>query len=219
MRSASGDRPRGRAASRHRPTRPSAGRAAAPGGSGRRRVVALLAALALGVGGGFVLTRLDVDETLTELTLPLRHDDIIRQQATEKDLDSALIAAVIYAESRFRDQTSHAGARGLMQITPKTAKAIEELSGGTTFVTEDLADPDINIRYGSFYLAYLLQKYGGNEVAALAAYNAGETQVDEWGGAEVDTEDVVFDETHSYVEDVLEKREQYRDNYAEDLGL
>ena len=83
------------------------------------------------------------------MTLPLRHDDIIRQQADEKDLDPALIAAVIYEESSFRDKTSHAGARGLMQMTPATAIAIAEQSGGTAFVVEDLADPHINIRYGT----------------------------------------------------------------------
>ena len=65
-------------------------------------------------------------EAVREITLPLRHDDIIRQQARDKDLDAALIAAVIYEESRFRDQTSHAGARGLMQITPDTADFIAQ---------------------------------------------------------------------------------------------
>ena len=67
------------------------------------------------------------------MTLPLRHEDIIRQQAEEKGVDAALIAAVIYTESRFVDQTSNAGARGLMQITPETANDIETLSGGTSF--------------------------------------------------------------------------------------
>jgi len=71
-----------------------------------------------------------------ELTLPLRHEDIIRQQAREKGLDPALIAGVIYEESRFRDQTSHAGARGLMQITPATARFIARDSGGTAFTHE-----------------------------------------------------------------------------------
>jgi soluble lytic murein transglycosylase len=179
----------------------------------------LLVAGAVGVAGGLALTRIDVGETLREVTLPLRHDDIIRQQAADKDLDPALIAAVIYSESRFEDQTSHAGARGLMQITPQTAEVIEDLSGGTTFVTEDLADPDINIAYGSFYLDHLLQKYGGNEVAALAAYNAGETHVNEWGGAELDADDIGFDETRAYVDEVLDKREEYREHYADDLGL
>ena len=179
----------------------------------------LLAAVVVGAGGGWALSNFDLLEQIREVTLPLRHDDIIRQQAAEKDLDPALIAAVIYAESRFQDQTSHAGARGLMQITPETAQRIEELSGGETFVLEDLANPDINIRYGSFYLRYLLERYEGNEVAALAAYNAGETRVSEWGGAELDSDAIGFEETHSYVEEVLDKREEYRDHYADDLGL
>jgi soluble lytic murein transglycosylase len=166
-----------------------------------------------------VITQLDISKTIREVTLPLRHDDIIRQQAAEKEVDAALIAAVIYAESRYRDQTSHAGARGLMQVTPATAQAIEDLSGGTTFVLEDLADPDINISYGTFYLDYLLDQYGGNEVAALAAYNAGETNVDSWGGAKLETEDIEFPETRSYVDQVLQKREEYRDNHGEALGL
>jgi soluble lytic murein transglycosylase len=186
----------------------------------RRRAVALIAAVGVGVGAGLVLANLDVfEETIREVTLPLRHDDIIRQQAGDKNLDPALIAAVIYAESRFRDQTSHAGARGLMQITPETANAIEKQSGGTTFVTEDLANPDINIRYGTYHLRDLMGKYGGNEVAALAAYNAGQAHVDGWGGAELDTDEIGFEETRDYVEEVLDKREEYREHYAEDLGL
>jgi soluble lytic murein transglycosylase len=189
------------------------------GSRGGTRFIALLVAVAVGLGGGFLISRVDIGDTIREVTLPLRHDDIIRQQAAEKDVDAALIAAVIYAESRFRDQTSHAGARGLMQITPETAEAIEELSGGTTFVTEDLADPDINIRYGSFYLRHLLEKYDGNEVAALAAYNAGETRVDEWGGAGTGLDEIGFEETRGYVEEVLDKRDEYREHYADDLGL
>lgn len=159
------------------------------------------------------------DKVIDEVTLPLRHDNVIRQQATRFDIDPALIAAVINAESGFADQTSSAGARGLMQITPDTADTIERLSGGETFTYDDLADPELNIRYGSYYLDYLLDLYHGNEIAALAAYNAGPGRSDEWGGADLDLEDIEFDETHAYVEEVLEKRQQYRDNYAEDLGL
>lgn len=179
-----------------------------------------MAAVAIGAGGALLISRLEAFQgAIREVTLPLRHDDIIRQQAADKDLDPALIAAVIYAESRFRDQTSHAGARGLMQITPETARMIENLSGGSTFVLEDLGDPDINIAYGSFYLRHLLDKYPGNAVAALAAYNAGETRVNEWGGRELELEDIRFDETRAYVDDVLEKREEYGQHYAEDLGI
>jgi len=178
----------------------------------------LLTLLAV-IGIGFGVSRIDVDDAILEVTLPLRHDNIIRQQAKEKGVDAALIAAVIYTESRFRDQTSHAGARGLMQITPDTAEVIERLSGGTTFVVDDLSDPDINIRYGTFYLRHLLDRYDGNEKAALAAYNAGMAHADRWGGADLDIDDITFPETAAYVEQVLEKRREYRENYADELGL
>ena len=121
-----------------------------------------------------------LDHAVQEITLPLRHEDIIRQQAREKGLDPALIAGVIYAESHFRDQTSHAGAKGLMQITPATAKFIARLSGGTAFELDDLATPQVNISYGTYYLRYLLDRYGGNVALALAAYNGGEGNVDRW---------------------------------------
>ena len=181
------------------------------------RSVLILAA----VGGiaAVVLSRIDFGETIREVTLPLRHDDIIRQQAERFDLDAALIAAIINQESGFVDQTSSAGARGLMQITPDTADTIETLSGGETFVFEDLANPDLNIRYGTFYLDHLLERFGGNEVAALAAYNAGPENAEAWGGAVLEIEDIQFPETRSYVEAVLEKRRLYADNYGDELGL
>ena len=184
----------------------------------RRRLTVLAVAVALGAALAALISGLGPD-VARELTLPLRHDDIIRQQASDKHLDPALIAAVIYEESRFRDQTSHAGARGLMQITPDTADTIEKLSGGETFVYEDLADPELNIRYGTFYLRHLLDRFEGNEVAALAAYNAGPEQAEEWGGADMDEGDITFDETRDYVDAVLERREQYAKKYADELGL
>lgn len=159
-----------------------------------------------------------VDHAIQELTLPLQHEDIIREQAQEKHVDAALIAAVIYAESRFRDQESDAGARGLMQITPASAKEIERLSGGTTFRLEDLSDPEINIRYGTFLLGELLNRYGGDEAAALAAYNAGPGNVEKWGGSDLNLDDIQFPETRAYVEDVLDKQVEYRREYAHELG-
>jgi soluble lytic murein transglycosylase len=173
--------------------------------------VGLAAGLAVGAFGGF-------DDLFQELTLPLRHDDIIRQQAADKGVDASLIAAVIYAESRFRDQTSKAGARGLMQVTPATANEVERKSGGTQFRLADLADPDINIRYGTFYLEKLLDRFGGNEVAALAAYNAGPTKAERWGGTTLTLDAIPLEETRGYVADVLEKRREYRDRYGRELG-
>jgi soluble lytic murein transglycosylase len=193
----------------------------------RRRLVALatvmllLAAGAIGVAAGIG----PLGDAVREITLPLRHEDIIRQQAREKDLDPALIAGIIYEESKFRDQTSHAGARGLMQITPATARFIARDSGGTAFTHADLATPQINISYGSYYLRYLLRRYDGNEKLAVAAYNAGETNVNRWvaraGGPEEfdSTRDIPFKETRDYVRDVLQRRDEYREHYARELGL
>jgi soluble lytic murein transglycosylase len=208
---------RRRATTTRRRAKPRRRRRVSPAAARRR--AGLILALALGGLVAFAISRIDFQEAIREVTLPLRHDDIIRQQAAEKDLDPALIAAVIYEESRFRDQTSSAGAEGLMQVTPETAERIAHLSGGTAFVPDDLGDPDINIRYGSYWLKHLLDHYDGNEVAALAAYNAGEANVDRWGGADLDVEDVGFPETRAYVEGVLQKRDEYRDNYQDDLGL
>jgi soluble lytic murein transglycosylase len=106
-----------------------------------------------------------------------------------------------------------------MHITPATAKVIEGLSGGQTFNFNDLSNPDINIRYGTFYLHYLIQKFGDNDIAALAAYNAGETNAAAWGGSSLSLDDIPFPETRDYVENVLEKRDEYARHYRHELGL
>jgi soluble lytic murein transglycosylase len=188
----------------------------------RRRVLALL--VVGGLAAVLAATMLPrFGDAVREVTLPLRHADVIRQQAADKELDPALVAAVIYTESRFRDQTSPAGARGLMQITPETSRYIARLSGGTEFEEGDLATPQINISYGSFYLRYLLDRYDEDRVLALAAYNGGEGNVDRWlaegvvNGLEV--EEIPFSETQAYVQTVLEMRDAYASRYAGELGL
>jgi soluble lytic murein transglycosylase len=161
-----------------------------------------------------------------EITLPLRHEDIIRQQARDKGIDPALIAGVIYAESRFRDgQVSAAGAQGLMQLTPETAKDIARWTGGVAFTTKDLGTPQVNIAYGAYYLRHMLERYGGNQSLALAAYNAGAGNVDRWlseagvQGKTFRVRDIPFAETRGYVEAVDQAQHDYRANYADELGL
>jgi soluble lytic murein transglycosylase len=190
----------------------------------RRRAAGLLALAALlGVAAAVVVPM--VHRAFREVTLPLRHEDIIRQQAEAKDLDPFLIAAVIYAESRFRDQTSRTGAKGLMQIQPDTARFIARRSGGTEFELRDLGTPQINIQYGSYYLRYLLDRYGGNEVLAIAAYNGGETNVDRWiaasgrRGRTFTRDEIPFRETRAYVDRVMRARADYRRTYSRELGL
>jgi len=192
----------------------------------RRRRLAVGAVLVLAAAAALALLQPFADKAVKELALPLRHDDVIRQQAADKGLDPALIAAVIYAESRFRNgQTSSAGALGLMQVTPATARDIARRSGGTTFVIGDLANPQVNISYGAYHLRFLLDHYGGNEAFAIAAYNAGQGNVDRWiaaaqaEGRTLTPATIPFPETRHYVDKVLGARQQYRDSYAAELGL
>jgi soluble lytic murein transglycosylase len=163
-------------------------------------------------------------KAVNEFTLPLTNADVIRQQAAEKHLDPALIAAVIYAETKFDPRSSAAGAQGLMQIMPQTAEFLARRSGATTFTTADLATPQVNIAYGSYYLRFLLDRYGGNTMLALAAYNGGEANVDRWlaqarrRGERLTVGAIPFPETRAYVQKVLRVQREYRRTYSGELG-
>jgi peptidoglycan lytic transglycosylase len=191
----------------------------------RRRIAAVLGAALVGALA-LAIAWPGFHHAVREIALPLRHEDIIRQQARDKGLDPALIAAVIYAESHFRDgQRSEAGALGLMQITPATAHMIARKSGGTAFVVGDLGTPQVNIAYGAWYLRYLLARYAGNEVFALAAYNGGEGNVDRWidraerQSRALTISAIPFAETREYVRRVQDAERRYRASYPRELGL
>jgi peptidoglycan lytic transglycosylase len=191
----------------------------------RRRMLGWLLGAAVVLVVGLVVSPL-FHHAVREVTLPLKHEDIIRQQAREKGLDPALIAAIIYSESRFRDgQVSHAGAQGLMQLTPATARSIARRSGGIAFRVGDLGTPQVNIAYGAYYLRYLMGRYGGNRTLALAAYNGGEGNVDRWiaearrGDRGFRVEDIPFPETRAYVQQVESIQHDYRTSYRAELGL
>jgi soluble lytic murein transglycosylase len=156
---------------------------------------------------------------------PLEHAGAIRTGAARYDLDPALVAAVIYAESRFDEHAvSSQGAVGLMQILPETAEQIADESGGVTFTTEDLEVPRINVRYGSYYLRQALDAFDGDNVAAIASYNAGMGAVGEWmeqaraAGHELRLKDIPYPETRAYVQTVLKARRVYREEYGDRLG-
>lgn len=122
---------------------------------------------------------------------------------------------MIETESKFNPNArSSAGAVGLMQLTPSTAQGIAEYTHGTRFQLSDLTNPDINVRYGAWYLEHLVQKYG-DEKLALAAYNAGEQNVDSWRAAH---EGIQFAETRAYVAKVERLKVIYRRTYAKQLG-
>ena len=123
---------------------------------------------------------------------------------------------MIEQESKFRaDAKSSAGAIGLMQLLPATAEGIAIHTGGSKFVVSDLYNPEINVRYGAWYLHHLMQKYG-DERTALAAYNAGQQNVDGW---RAQGEGIQFAETRSYVDKVERLKGIYRRAYRSELGL
>jgi soluble lytic murein transglycosylase len=200
------------------------GRGAAGLARRRRRLFgATLAIVAVALLVIWVAPRLN--HAVRDLTLPLRDQTIIRQQAASKHLDPALIAAVIFAETKFRPRTSPAGAEGLMQIEPATAHFLAHLSGGYAFTTSDLSTAAINVAYGSYYLRYLLDHYRGDEMLAVAAYNGGLANVDRWlaaaraKGRTLTVSAIPFPETRAYVQRVLRAQQEYRKDYPQQLGL
>ena len=190
-------------------------------GQRRWRTLGLLLTITLVVVVGVMVA--SVHHAIDEL--PLSDANVIREQAAAKHLDPALIAAVIYAETKFEPRTSSAGAEGLMQIEPETAEFLAKLSGGYSFSTSDLGTPKINVAYGSYYLRYLLDHYDGNEMLAVAAYNGGLTNVDKWvaqaeaAGHQLDAQEIPFPQTREYVQRVLDAERAYRETYPRQLGI
>jgi len=175
----------------------------------------VLVLLAVGLVGAFATLQTSKPGWWERLWYPLRYEQIVRGHARNYNLDPALLAAVIYQESKFKaDARSKSGAIGLMQLLPATAKGIALHTGGTRFRVDDLYDPELNVRYGSWYLRHLIDKYG-DERTALAAYNAGQDNVDRWRAA---GRGVAFSETRAYVDRVEELKKIYRDAYGGRLG-
>jgi peptidoglycan lytic transglycosylase len=179
-----------------------------------RRVLPLTALLA--VAAGLVLYVQAAEPSwYYRLRYPLSYEQIVRGHARNYDLEPALLAAVIYQESKFdAEARSDAGAVGLMQLQPETAKGIALRTGGSRFRVDDLTNPEINVRYGSWYLRHLIDKYGDEELA-LAAFNAGQGNVDSWRRQ---GKGIAFAETRHYVDRVQELKAIYRDAYASELG-
>ena len=158
------------------------------------------------------------------LWYPLEYQDAIREESARNGLDPALVAAVIDTESGFApDSRSGQGAVGLMQLLPETAEFVAGLPGRPSPPPDELETPEANIAYGTRYLRYLVERHGSLEVA-LAAYNAGESNVADWlaeadaRGEELDIpDDIPFPETRSFVRRVEEATPIYRRTYGDRL--
>jgi soluble lytic murein transglycosylase len=178
-----------------------------------RKVVIVLVLVSAVAGGVYYINR-TMPPWYERIRYPLRYPEYVRVHAREHHLDPALLAAVIYQESKFNsDAKSSSGAIGLMQLTPSTAEGIAIRTHGNAFRTSDLYDPDLNIRYGAWYLDNLFKKYG-SERLVLAAYNAGQGNVDQWRRND---EPIQFAETRAYIKRVERLKKIYRSAWRSKL--
>lgn len=157
-------------------------------------------------------------------TYRLAYAEAILRESGAFGLDPCLVAAVIHCESRGQAEAcSPKGARGLMQIMPATGEWISEKLALTSFTEDALYEADVNIRFGCWYLSYLLEKYDGEKDLALAAYNAGPGNVKKWLEDPAYSENgrltaIPFSETEAYVKRVNAASEKYRELYEEELA-
>lgn len=135
----------------------------------------------------------------------------------DSGVDPFLLAAIVKVESRFDPYAcSDMGAVGLMQVMPSTANWVAQQMGYSNFHVDLLYQPEVNLLIGSWYLSNLLKEFDGNPVAALAAYNAGRGNVNnwlrsgQWNGTKEDLKNIPFPETREYVKSVLRSYEIYQ---------
>ena len=179
-----------------------------------KRVAAAAAIVVLALAGAAAWVIHTSPPWFERLRYPLHYSAIVRERAKAEGIDPALLAAVIYSESKFHPTAKSAsGAIGLMQITPATARGIALRTGGTAFRVSDLTDPAINIRYGTWYLHDLFAKYRSLRLV-LAAYNAGQGNVDRWRATGVG---IQYPETRAYVSRVEHLVRVYHDAWGAQL--
>lgn len=149
----------------------------------------------------------------------IKYQAEIQKYAEEFEIEEELLAALIYVESRFNNYSeSSKGAVGLMQLMPSTAIWIAEELGYEDFQLEDLNQPELNIKFGSWYFSYLYQKFDSDLIKTIAAYNAGENNVRIWidDGWQGDiNEKLPFEETDNFVRRVISTKDYYKENKLE----
>ncbi|TXK86143.1 lytic transglycosylase domain-containing protein [Paenibacillus sp. N3.4] len=153
---------------------------------------------------------------------PIYFKQEIRQSAAKHHIDPFLIAAIIRVETNYKHHLeSKKGALGLMQLMPETAEWIAESTNLSSDEAKDLLQVDVNINLGSWYLSWLQKHYNGNLIYAIAAYNAGQGNVNKWkqnniwDGTEANISQIPFGETRHYVQRVLYYYDKYTNLYAD----
>lgn len=186
----------------------------------RLGLIAGIAVLALGLAGLAVWMAVERGPAVTMQNYPVEYEALIRDYAAQNGIPPAYVASVILAESSYRpDAVSSADAQGLMQLLPSTA---EWIAGklDETYAEGCLFDPETNIRYGCWYLGFLMDRYSGDMRCSSAAYHAGQGTVDKWlqnpeyssDGATLLS--IPYSTTDTYVKRVLRYYEKYDEIYS-----
>ena len=178
--------------------------------------LALLIALAVFYIGRY-------QKELTYRQYPLAYKELIVEKANAFNLKPWHVAAVVRCESSFNpDATSNAGARGLMQIMPETGAWLAGKFGEEAdFDPASLYDPEINLKYGCWFLNWLMERYDENVVLATCAYHAGHGTVDKWlsdpavspDGKTIDPAVIPYASTKTYVSRILTAYDKYQELY------
>ena len=179
----------------------------------KRNISRKITAMLLTVAALVILGVVGYNIALKE-TYPVKYKNLAELHASAYDVDTSLVLAIIRCESSFDPEAeSSAGAKGLMQLTEETFYDVREMLDDGEEITYEShwKDPDTNIKYGTKYISFLLDYYDGDTVSALAAYNAGMGNVNNWLGADKQLEinKIGFEETEDYVNKVLEAQKYY----------
>lgn len=179
----------------------------------------VLPMLAVAVMGGVSAAYSYAPSLLVSAIFPLKYEEQIASSASAHGVDPYLVAAVIETESGWDPAAeSSQGARGLMQLMPETAQDMVDkgLVDGALYSADDLEDPAVNIEFGSAYLAYLITYFNGSADRAIAAYNGGMGNVDDWVRQDTSLHNAItFPETQAYLIRVNNAHDRYRQLYPD----
>lgn len=172
----------------------------------------------------FILIRVvRIQDIILKKVYPIQYSEYVEQYSTQNQLDKYMIYAIIKAESNFNPNVkSQSNAIGLMQLLEETANERSNVIDEQKVTEQDLYNPELNIKLGTSYYAYLLKHYEGNNVLALTAYNAGMGNVDNWIKNGIirsdgsDIENIPYKETNNYVRKILRDYQMYIKLYEEE---
>ncbi len=182
-----------------------------------KKVIKLLIVIVFLLASYFILFKIvKIQDKILKAVYPIHYSEYVEKYAKGNNVDPYMIYAIIKAESNFNPNVkSESDAIGLMQLLEETADEVSNATKDESVTTEELYNPETNIRLGTSYYSYLLKHYQGNNVLALTAYNAGMGNVDAWIEMGIiksdgsDMENIPYKETNNYVRKILRDYQYY----------